>query len=73
MKLPYFISVIFAMPFEEMLVIVTFSLIIFVNLSTITMIVSIPFDLDNGPITLILISCHRPCDILSRCNYPDFF
>ena len=41
------------------------TLIIFVNLSTITTIAFIPFDFGNGPIMSILISYHGPYSMLS--------
>jgi len=47
---------IFAIPSNDMFIVVAFSQIIFVNWSTITTIASIPFDLGKGPMMSILIS-----------------
>jgi len=48
---------------NDTVVVVTLSLIIFVNQSTITTIVSCPFDFDNGPMILILISYQGPSGV----------
>ena len=49
---------IFAIPSDEIFVVVAFNQIIFVNWSTITMIASIPFDFGRGSIISMLISCY---------------
>jgi len=51
---------IFAIPSNEIFVVVAFNQIIFVNWSTITMIASIPFDFGGGPIISMLISYYGP-------------
>ena len=51
---------IFAIPFNEIFVVVAFNRIIFVNQSTMTTIASIPFDFGRGSIILMLISCYGP-------------
>ena len=57
---------------DDIFVVVTLSWIIFVNQSIITTIAFFPFDLGNGPIISMLISCHSPSDISKECNSPAF-
>ena len=51
---------IFAIPSNEIFVVVAFNRIIFVNWSTITTIASILFDFGGGPIISMLISYYGP-------------
>ena len=53
--------------------VVTLSLIIFVNQSTITTIVSLLFDFGDGSMMLILISYHGSSSISNGCSSPAFF
>ena len=54
------------MSLDDTIIVVTLSLIIFVNWSTITTIAFFSFDFGSSPIILILISCYGPFGVFNR-------